>query len=329
MHCRICENRLSRKPLVAREMMYGLRDPHEYSECPACGCLQILRYPPDMERYYGRNYYAYGACRTPRKSGIKDLLVNRRNEYAVFGRGVLGRFLFRALPTDLFDFLGPIRSILSKRLRILDVGCGSGHRLSSLHKIGFNCLLGIDPYLLSETSHGRGLSIRKQTLGEVEGEYDLVMFHHSFEHVPDPLQALNKTCGLLAENGIGVIRVPTVSSYAWQHYGLDWVQLDAPRHFFLHSVESLETAAKAAGLVVFQTVYDSTAFQFWGSEQYRNDIPLCGERSYAVDPKASPFKTRDIRTFARRAKRLNAQKQGDQAAFYLKRADGRRESAPG
>jgi len=33
-----------------------------------------------------------------------------------------------------------------------------------------------------------------------------------------------------------VIRIPTVSSFAWEHYREQWVQLDAPRHFFLHKV---------------------------------------------------------------------------------------------
>ena len=49
MHCRICNVKLS-ADYVFREMMFGMRDQFKYSECPACGCIQILEIPADMER---------------------------------------------------------------------------------------------------------------------------------------------------------------------------------------------------------------------------------------------------------------------------------------
>jgi hypothetical protein len=153
----------------------------------------------------------------------------------------------------------------------------------------------------------------------VTGEWDWVMFHHSFEHVPDPLETLRAAACLLARGGTCLIRIPTVSSEAWEQYGVDWVQLDAPRHLFLHSLESMERLAREAGLVVREVQFDSTAFQFWGSEQYRADIPLRDPRSYAVDPGASIFTAESLALFATRARELNAARRGDQAAFHLAR----------
>jgi hypothetical protein len=44
------------------------------------------------------------------------------------------------------------------------------------------------------------------------------------------------------------------------------VQLDCPRHLAIHTSRSMEQAAGLAGLTIAKTVYDSSAFQFWGSE---------------------------------------------------------------
>lgn len=91
------------------------------------------------------------------------------------------------------------------------------------------------------------------------------MFHHSFEHISDPLEALETVRSLLAPNGRCLIRVPVVS-WARNEYGANWVQIDAPRHFFLHTEKSMEILAEKVGLEITRVEYDSTEFQFWGSE---------------------------------------------------------------
>ena len=116
-----------------------------------------------------------------------------------------------------------------------------------------------------------------------------------------------------------MIRVPTVTSWAWRSYGVDWVQLDAPRHLFLHSLQSMNTLAEQQGFKLENVVYDSFAFQQWGSEQYKKDIALHDENSYAVSPEKSPFSSADIREFEEHSKKLNESKSGDQAAFYLRK----------
>jgi hypothetical protein len=68
-----------------------------------------------------------------------------------------------------------------------------------------------------------------------------------------------------------------------------WVQLDAPRHFFLHSANSLGLLAGKVGMAVTETVYDSDELQFVGSEQYLKGIPLRSENSYVVNPSRSHF----------------------------------------
>ena len=110
-----------------------------------------------------------------------------------------------------------------------------------------------------------------------------------------------------------MIRIPTVSSYAWKYYGINWYQIDAPRHFYLHSVKSLKILAEKCGFYIDQIKYDSGPLQFSISENYKQDIPL-----YGNDPHIQ-FSPEEIKSFEKKAEELNAQNQGDQATFYLKK----------
>jgi 2-polyprenyl-3-methyl-5-hydroxy-6-metoxy-1,4-benzoquinol methylase len=329
MTCRICSNARNNTTYQAREMMFGFRDRFTYFQCSGCGCLQIAEFPSDMAKYYPAGYYSFVRPEEiPRpRSVVRRLAGRARNRYAVLGRGVVGRLLHRFRPNrELRDWIGErfpgegAKAIgLSAASRILDVGCGSGELLLMLHLAGFDSLLGVDAYIERDVVYPEGLRVLKRSIHDVAGEWDLVMFHHSFEHLPDPRETLETATRLLAGGGTCLIRLPIVDSYAWEHYGVDWVQLDAPRHFFLHSVESLTLLARHAGLEIERIVHDSTAFQFSGSELYRRDIPLQGSTPAAARARARAFTPEEMAAFQQRARELNTQGRGDQAAFYLRK----------
>ena len=223
----------------------------------------------------------------------------------------------------------PIRKVEKKLLisipkhsKILDVGCGAGHLLHAMQEAGFTKLLGIDPFNANDIAYDNGLRVEKKSIHELELKsqddgWDLIMFNHSYEHVFDQLEVLQKAHELLKPGGICMVRIPTVTSWAWHTYGVDWVQLDAPRHLFLHSIKSMHILADKTGFKLDDVIYDSFAFQYWGSMQYRNDIPLSAENSYAVNPGKSMFSNEQIKEFETQSKQLNQEKAGDQAAFYL------------
>ena len=86
---------------------------------------------------------------------------------------------------------------------------------------------------------------------------------------------------------------------------------------FIPSVEGLKILAGQAGLHVTDVVFNSTEFQFWGSEQYRAGIPLTDKRSYRRSPRDSIFTPAQIAVFTQRADELNKSADGDTASFYL------------
>jgi SAM-dependent methyltransferase len=323
--CEVCGHAAGNKTLVAREMMFGWRDEFEYLECGGCGCLRLSNVPLDLDRYYPDDYYPSMPDET-RTTGLKKLLWHWRASYCLTGSGLVGRLLAKTYgrPSagifgrpDYYRWLSKCKMSFSSR--ILDVGCGSGVLLFRLHNDGFTNLTGIDPFIKDSITHP-GLVIRKQSLFAVEQEFDLVMLHHTFEHMSAPARVLSHIRRILRPGGHALIRIPVASSFAYRAYGANWAQLDAPRHLFIHSVKSVRLLAEQAGLDVMDVAFDSDEFQFWASEQYVRDIPLKDLRSYAVSPRESIFSETEIADFRRRANELNTRADGDSACFYLSRS---------
>lgn len=317
--CQICGNTRDNKLHMAREMMFGLREQFEYLECARCGCLQIGTIPADLSRYYPDDYYSLQSVRRPkRKNPVLSFVLRQRARHQLGARNFTGWLIAKAgRPREYFDWLR--RAGVGLGSQILDVGCGAGGFLVKLQKHGFTRLTGLDPFISEEIDYGGGLRILKRTLPEMDGQFDLILSNHSFEHMPDPLAALREIRRLLKANGCALLRMPYADCYAWRKYGTSWVQLDPPRHLFLHTDRSMNILAREAGLQVREITFDSTEFQFLGSEQYLRDIPLRDPRSFSENPKNSPFTRSEIAGFSRKALELNLKGEGDQACFYMSR----------
>lgn len=313
--CRVCGNCSDSRVYVAREMMYGFGDEFEYFMCSECGCLQISEVPADLSKYYPPHYYSFSSSEIPRQEW-KMGLNRSRSRHLLGARSVTGAVLAALLGDPLPAWIRGLGIDVDSR--ILDVGCGSGHLLASLHRQGFSNLTGVDPYVPEDRSQSGVIRVFKRNLGHLQETFDLIMLHHSFEHVPDPLATLRAVRGRMRPGAAVVIRVPVVPSEAWDEYGTDWVQLDAPRHLHLHSLKSMEVAAGSTGLTIESVEFDSTTLQFLGSEQYRRGIPLEDPRSFKHGIAGSMFDPGDIEVFERRARELNADRRGDQACVVLR-----------
>ena len=82
-----------------------------------------------------------------------------------------------------------------------------------------------------------------------------------------------------------------------------------------HSVRSLKLLAAGARLGIRELVYDSTGFQLWGSECYRQGYALTsGDRPSSQDLYQTALRAAGGRT----ATDLNDTMQGDQITVYLR-----------
>lgn len=309
-------------------MWFAFEETFDYLECRACGTVYIAAVPEDLARYYEPDkYYSLqsDAAQVLGRPGVAQT-VAALGRSILSGRDVLGRVM-SALPVrniymmaDGFRAVAVAESEAGTAAKVLDVGAGSGLLVYALHLAGMDAAEGVDPFVDADVRYANGASVRKADLAEVQGSYDVIMLNHSFEHVPDPGQTLEQVKARLAPGGRAVIRIPTVTSAAYRTYGTDWYSLDAPRHLTIFSREGMNGLCRRHGLRVVRVVDDGNAAQFWASEQIRLRIPLASPHSHYLDQRASQFSRRQVWSWERRARALNRQSRGDQAAWVVEPA---------
>ncbi len=326
--CRVCGSAGPHRTITVREMYYGTRELFDYYICKDCETLQIVDVleGEELARHYPRKYYSYTVAEQP---GLFQWMTTQRDRYELNDRRQFVGALVAALPPgvrsligtrdasgDVIKMLGDLN--LARDARILDVGCGGGTLLDRLARAGFTELTGADPFIEEDGVTPLGIPLLKRFMNEVPGEFDLIMFNHSLEHVPDPVETLKAATERLAPGGVCLARLPTTSSEAWATYGKHWCLIDAPRHTVIPSRRGMELAAKNVGLRVEKTIDDSNSSQFFGSEAYRRGIAL--PELNGLGAIFRNFGVRQMLGWERRSVSLNRQGRGDQAGFVMRAA---------
>jgi predicted SAM-dependent methyltransferase len=305
IRCRICENTVS-ADYILKEMMFGLRDKFDYGECSNCGCIQIMKVPDNIDKYYPPYYVSFLQA-TPilnRLPFLKRLFKNRRMKRQ-----------YRKSSDETLQYLKPIHANASDR--ILDIGCGKGMLICKLFNLGFENVTGVDKFINKEIDHGYGVKVLKKNLSEIKtGSYNILILHHVLEHLDEQVKELSECNRLLKKGGKLIISIPLLGE-AWDIYKENWVQADAPRHFLLHTLASMGLLAQKTGFTINNTLFDSTAFQFLGSELYKNDIPLTLPTTHEWYPFSQEFSQEQILNYTKEADNLNKKQRGDTATFYL------------
>ncbi len=322
--CRICAAAGPLEPFQLREMLYGLRERYDYLRCPACGVMQIAEVPADLERHYPPSYYgAAEPAPIVHFEGMAGRADRARTQQQLFGGGRLAaRALRRWMPKAAVDarrsaaFVGRA-GLGSFSDPILDVGCGRiPANLLSLRRLGFDHLVGADPFLDGDRDV-QGVTLLKRSIHEVTGAYQLITMHHSFEHVPDPLETMVAARALLRPGGRFLVRTPVMGTWFWQKYGTSWWELDPPRHLFVHTVASLERLAADAGLELVEIVWDSSFVEMIASEQIARDIAWREPASWGEDRVANADGF-DLEALKVRTAELNAAGNAGRAGFYFR-----------
>jgi SAM-dependent methyltransferase len=296
-------------------MYFGTREEFDYLECSNCGCLQLLNPPKDYAAHYPKDYFTF---QQKHEGKIKSILNRYRDKAAMGVKSFLGNILYKKFGEPTYISRLKIAGVDIKD-SILDVGCGKGILLHKMKESGFFNVLGIDPFIDDTISYPNGLKIIKKNFDELVGQFDFIMFNHSFEHMEKPVEVMKQSNRLLNKNKFLLLRIPVSDSYSYKTYRENWCSLDAPRHLFLHTKKSIQILAKTSGFDIKKINYDSRSWQLWGSEQYSKNISLMDERSYYINPKNSIFTKNQIEDFEKQVIELNKNGEGDQAEFYLQK----------
>lgn len=327
--CRICGETGNFRKFIYTEKMFQHPNSFEYFQCPGCHCLQISNVPQDIYHFYGTDYYSFHVeeCNLVTVS-IKDRLkksLKQIRDKSYFSRNKisLGNILQLFSYNDILRNLGRIFSEnrVTTNSSILDVGCGDGSLLKQLMKFGYINLTGVDPFFRNETvcySKAK-LQLRKCEIVDIgeDETFDVIMFHHSLEHIENEVDTLLKVTSLLKnEHSVCVIRIPIIA-YAWEKYGENWGQLDVPRHYYLHTEDSFRCLAERCGLTVQEVIFDSNPWmQILASEAYQNGFAYT---SHEFKTYMSSVNSKRLQKLKQFTDQLNYEHRGDMAMFCCKK----------
>lgn len=258
----------------------------------------------------------------------REMMYGTKEEFDYFICPKCGCMQIREVPEDLGKYYGGNYYSYAPRTvhavegpkdmtRILDVGCGSGDLLCQMAEKGMGCLTGCDPFIENELHYENGVNIYKCSIHEMEGEYDYIYLNDSFEHMTNPNEVMDSIRRLLAPKGVARIKIPVFPNIAWDLFGRNWYQMDAPRHIFLHSKESMRYLTEKHGLKLIETKFDSNISQIICSFFYEKDISY-----YEIDEinLNDYFSSDELREMQETVIAANQNEYGDHAMFYLIKA---------
>ena len=320
--CRICGQNKIFSSLVSKDFFLGSKEEYGYVFCPICNSLSIEDIPGDLSDLY-KNYYSFSPPSPISwlKFQIYKYIISKSNFISKFFCSILQN------QEDL-----PIKSIepikIQKNSRILDVGCGSGTLLCLLDKMGFNNCIGIDPYLEKDINYSTGLSIKKQDFFDLNEKFDLIMFHHVFEHFSNPKDVIKQVHKLLSKNGICIIRIPDVDSYSFSRYKENWFSIHAPFHLFLPSKNAMEMLVKDTGLIIEDIIGEQLIeffFYSMGHELGIADYEKYGNRKFIEEhgiKSIPPFHIKnELKDAKQRLKQVRKYNLCDWSIYYLKKEE--------
>jgi len=304
MKCRICGSiKLFELSLVSFRQSLFLFE-FEYYKCSACGCLQIKKFPENINDLYSESYESFAQ---EKSNTIKDRLYTKKILYQITGKGILGKFINELYEYGNYEFLRGIKT----NDTILDIGCGGGKLVKLLRNLGYCNVKGIDPFLSeSKTNEANFLYATDLMNYCTDEKYSIIMLNHSFEHMDNPKEVISKIKSLIKEDGVLSIEIPIINDYLWEKYGLFIDSLDPPYHYFIHTIKSMKILLEEQGFKI--TEVSSKISPLLEDFVYRN-------RDKLELGKNSLFNTamKTLTTYKSR-KRLNHQNQGNIARFICK-----------
>ena len=212
-------------------------DAFQVLRCSSCGVAYTAPVPPSLDRYYPRQYRAYGT-------------VVARILESLYGLRVLRWARFKPQGGT-----------------VLEIGCGSGLMLAAFRRRGWS-VSGIE-------RNADAVETARESLGEAtlvtslqelppHARFDLIVMFQVLEHMGKPVALLRQCAELLAPGGRIIANVPNFSSWQSQFAGSKWMHLDVPRHLIHYTPRSISETFQRAGLTVSSLSFTSLEHDPYG-----------------------------------------------------------------
>ena len=218
--CAVCGSAAQRPAWTVRDTLLEFPGEHRIVRCPDCGTLRMTPRPPFEER----------------RKAFSDL-------YPLFD-WALGRKHAEA-DSRIARFHEQIAQITRRHRpgKLLDVGCGDGYFMLGMKRRGWE-VKGIELHekVAAYASDELDLDVIGGAEDEVDwgGSYDCITLMGVIEDVDDPNACLMRCREHLAEDGLLMVQTHNIASLEARWFGADWFNIEAPRHVWHFTPQSLK-----------------------------------------------------------------------------------------
>jgi 2-polyprenyl-3-methyl-5-hydroxy-6-metoxy-1,4-benzoquinol methylase len=283
--CDLCGADAPLSLMLARDRLFGLPGAFRLVRCAACGLVYLCPRPTweRLLRYYPLQGYdpyrspaaRWGPAARWRRAWKRLALAALRGYPFPQGKEkARPRARWLRLVTILFlpwrtrlEAVPPYRA----RGRLLDVGCGSGTYLRAMRDLGWEvCGVEVNAEAARLARERWGLDVRQGTLEEAGlpgSEFDVITFWHTLEHLPSPRRALAECRRLLRPGGLIMLETPNCAGPGARLFGERWFHLDAPRHLYAFTPDTLRRLLAQLGFTAVQVWPVANALGLAGSLQ--------------------------------------------------------------
>jgi len=209
--------------LVGRDRLHGLPGEFHVVKCRSCGLMRTNPRPTlkAIQRYYPEEYGPY--------------------------RSTQANFLQRGQSplNGLANFLdaGSRRVPPLPPGRLLEIGCGAGAFLDRMARSGWQ-VEGLEMNAKAAAlARSLGYSVRATNLESAPDPrepYDLIVGWHLFEHLHNPVAALERLHGWSQSGGWLALSMPDAGSWEFKLFRERWYALQVPTHVYHYTPGSLK-----------------------------------------------------------------------------------------
>jgi 2-polyprenyl-3-methyl-5-hydroxy-6-metoxy-1,4-benzoquinol methylase len=234
--CDVCGAKRARELYTARDRLCNSVQVYHIAACMGCGVLRTLPEMTEREltRFYPRDYWGGDE---PQLDWIRSSQKEK---------------------TDFVSACGLNGG------SILDVGCGAGFFLRALDESKWN-RFGVETGEEAAKAAGRALGeghVFTGTLIEsdcADAVFDVVTFWSALEHTNQPRASLIEARRIIKPGGSLVVQVPNAASYQARMFHGKWFALDAPRHRYHFTPQTLNALLHETGFKLYRTTLFSKA----------------------------------------------------------------------
>jgi 2-polyprenyl-3-methyl-5-hydroxy-6-metoxy-1,4-benzoquinol methylase len=239
--CPFCGGKIVKRYSGLRDRLYTTKKTFSVSECLQCSAALLNPMPTgDVSMYYPTNYLSGEEETKATSSGFDIEKWYRYNQYK-------------------FDF-GLLSRVTGKKLEeassYVDIGCGSGERVTFAIDQGCKESFGVDKFDFAKSKSKKEVRLINSEILDYKPKkkFEVASLFHVMEHVENPQDILvHIRKHILKTDGHIIVQVPNYGSFERHVFKARWFSFDVPRHIWQFNERALVQLLEDAGYKIDAT----------------------------------------------------------------------------